>query len=176
MTKHRPLWIGLAALVLLPFVMRALGLSTNTASQIVCLAIAALGLNMLVGFTGLTSFGQKRLVRHRRLRRCDLPEALVRRAARGPILFSIAFVAVLSCLVGLLILRRRGVYFALLTLAFAALTYAVAFRLDRAHGRGGRARRPFSRRLLAGPASTTATSTTPSWPWSRSAFCTRCCA
>ena len=36
--KNRPLWIGLAALVVLPFAMRALGLSTNTASQIVCLA------------------------------------------------------------------------------------------------------------------------------------------
>ena len=45
-----------------------------------------------------------------------------------PILFSMAFVAVLSTVVGVLILRRRGVYFSLLTLALAALTYAVAFR------------------------------------------------
>ena len=57
MKKYQPLWIGVAALVVLPFAMRLLGLSTNTASQIVCLAIAVLGLNMLVGFTGLTSFG-----------------------------------------------------------------------------------------------------------------------
>ena len=37
-------------------------------------------------------------------------------------------VAVLSAFVGLLILRRRGVYFSLLTLALAALTYTIAFR------------------------------------------------
>ena len=55
--KYRPLLIGGLALIALPFVMRALGLSVNTASQMVTLAIAALGLNMLVGFTGLTSFG-----------------------------------------------------------------------------------------------------------------------
>ena len=33
-----------------------------------------------------------------------------------------------SSLIGFLVLRRRGVYFSLLTLAFSALTYAVAFR------------------------------------------------
>ena len=38
------------------------------------------------------------------------------------------FVAVLSTFVGVLILRRRGVYFSLLTLALAALTYTIAFR------------------------------------------------
>ena len=38
------------------------------------------------------------------------------------------FVALLSAVVGALILRRRGVYFSLLTLALAALTYAICFR------------------------------------------------
>ena len=45
-----------------------------------------------------------------------------------PLVFSVVFVAALSAAVGLLILRRRGVYFALLTLAFVALTYTIAFR------------------------------------------------
>src|SRR5450759_3239308 len=39
-----------------------------------------------------------------------------------------AVVVVASTIVGIIILRRRGVYFALLTLAFAALTYTIAFR------------------------------------------------
>ena len=38
------------------------------------------------------------------------------------------FVAALSAVVGALMLRRRGVYFALMTLALAALTYTIAFR------------------------------------------------
>jgi branched-chain amino acid transport system ATP-binding protein len=45
-----------------------------------------------------------------------------------PILLSMVVVTVLSTAVGILILRRRGVYFSLLTLALAALTYTVAFR------------------------------------------------
>jgi ABC-type branched-subunit amino acid transport system permease subunit len=45
-----------------------------------------------------------------------------------PILLSMVFVAALSTVVGFLILRRRGVYFSLLTLALAALTYTIAFR------------------------------------------------
>ena len=45
-----------------------------------------------------------------------------------PLLLSMVVVAVMSTVVGILILRRRGVYFSLLTLALAALTYTVAFR------------------------------------------------
>ena len=38
------------------------------------------------------------------------------------------FVAASSAIVGLIILRRRGVYFSLLTLALSALCYSIAFR------------------------------------------------
>src|SRR3546814_1279562 len=45
-----------------------------------------------------------------------------------PILLAMALVATLSTIVGILMLRRRGVYFALMTLALAALCYTIAFR------------------------------------------------
>jgi branched-chain amino acid transport system ATP-binding protein len=51
-STYRPLWIGGATLVVLPFAMQVLGLSVNTASAAVILAVAALGLNLLVGYTG----------------------------------------------------------------------------------------------------------------------------
>jgi branched-chain amino acid transport system ATP-binding protein/branched-chain amino acid transport system permease protein len=126
--KYRPLVIGAVALVLLPVVMRMLGLGTNSATQIVCFAVAALGLNMLVGFTGLHSFGHSAWFGIG-----AYAAAIAQRQWFGgqialPILFSIVVVAALSTVVGVLILRRRGVYFALLTLASVALTYAIAFR------------------------------------------------
>ena len=126
--KYRPLVIGAVALILLPFAMHVLGLATNSASQIVCFAIAALGLNMLVGFTGLHSFGHSAWFGIG-----AYAAAIAQRHWFGgqialPLLFSMVVVAALSTVVGLLILRRRGVYFALLTLAFVALTYAIAFR------------------------------------------------
>ena len=56
---HRllPLWLGGAALVLLPFALRAMGLTLDTATVVVILTMATLGLNLLVGTTGLVSFG-----------------------------------------------------------------------------------------------------------------------
>jgi ABC-type branched-subunit amino acid transport system ATPase component/ABC-type branched-subunit amino acid transport system permease subunit len=128
MNARRTLWIGLAALVLLPFAMRALGLSVNTATQMVTLAIAVLGLNLLVGFTGLTSFGHSAWFGIGAYAAAISQKHWFAGQIALPVLFSVAFVAVLSLAVGALILRRRGVYFALLTLAFVALTYTVAFR------------------------------------------------
>jgi branched-chain amino acid transport system ATP-binding protein len=126
--KFRPLVVGAVALVLLPFAMRMLGLGTNSASQIVCFAIAALGLNMLVGFTGLTSFGHSAWFGIGAYAAAIAQKHWFGGQIALPILFSLAFVAALSTVVGLLILRRRGVYFALLTLAFVALVYTIAFR------------------------------------------------
>jgi ABC-type branched-subunit amino acid transport system ATPase component/ABC-type branched-subunit amino acid transport system permease subunit len=126
--KHWPLWIGAISLVALPFAMPLLGLTVNTASVVVCLAIAALGLNLLVGYTGLTSFGHSAWFGIGGYAAALAQKHWFNGQIAVPILFSIAFVAVLSTVVGILILRRRGVYFSLLTLALAALTYAIAFR------------------------------------------------
>src|SRR5262249_32151706 len=128
LAKYRPLLIALVALIALPFAMRLLGLTVNTASMVVIFAIAALGLNLLVGYTGLTSFGHSAWfgITAYAAGLAQLhwfPNQIVL-----PILLSLAFIAALSFAVGFLILRRRGVYFSLLTLALSALTYTIAFR------------------------------------------------
>ncbi|HTO48733.1 MAG TPA: branched-chain amino acid ABC transporter ATP-binding protein/permease [Burkholderiales bacterium] len=126
--KYRALWIGAAVLVALPFVMRLSGLTVNTASVAVILSIAAVGLNLLVGYTGLTSFGHAAWFGIGAYAAAIAQKSSLHGEIFMPILISLAFVAVLSTAVGFLILRRRGVYFSLLTLALCALTYAVAFR------------------------------------------------
>ena len=55
--KYKPLWIVAASLVLLPLVFHGIGLTLDTATVVVILAMATMGLNMLVGYTGLVSFG-----------------------------------------------------------------------------------------------------------------------
>jgi branched-chain amino acid transport system ATP-binding protein len=127
-SKLRLLWVAAIALIALPFAMRVLGLTVNTASVVVCLAIAAMGLNLLVGYTGLTSFGQSAWFGIGAYAAALAQKHWFDGQLALPILFSIAFVAVLSTVVGILILRRRGVYFSLLTLALVALVYAIAFR------------------------------------------------
>ena len=56
-TKYRSLLIGATSLVLLPVAFQAIGLTLDAATVVVILAMAAMGLNLLVGYTGLVSFG-----------------------------------------------------------------------------------------------------------------------
>jgi len=126
--KYKPLALGIAGLAVLPVVMPAIGLTVNTASVVVILAIAAIGLNLLVGYTGLHSFGHSMWfgvgAYAAALAQLNwFPDQIIL-----PILFAMAFIAVAALVVGFLILRRKGVYFALLTLALVALSYTVAFR------------------------------------------------
>src|SRR5918998_780936 len=54
---HAPLLIAAVALAILPFVLDRIGLPLRSAIDVVVFAIACLGLNVLVGYTGLVSFG-----------------------------------------------------------------------------------------------------------------------
>uniref|UniRef100_UPI00259833D7 ABC transporter permease subunit n=1 Tax=uncultured Methylobacterium sp. TaxID=157278 RepID=UPI00259833D7 len=116
------------ALVALPFCLSALGLTLTSATDVVVFAVACMGLNILVGQTGLVSFGHGAFFGLGAYaaaigQRTFFPGTLL-----PPILFALAFVSVAAVLLGLLILRRRGVYFSLLTLALSALSFTVAFR------------------------------------------------
>ncbi|MEK9950600.1 MAG: ABC transporter, partial [Curvibacter sp.] len=127
-SKVRPLWVGAAALVLLPFVFQAIGLTLDAATVVVILALAAMGLNLLVGYTGLVSFGHAAWFGIGGYAAGLAQLHWFKNQMLLPMLFSILFTATLALLVGFLILRRRGVYFSLLTLALCALTFAIAFR------------------------------------------------
>src|ERR1035437_7105680 len=133
-SKYRPLLLAAISLVALPFVMHVLGLSVNTAAMVVILAVATMGLNMCVGYTGLVSFGHSIWFGIGAYAAGLIQLHWFRDQIWLPLLLSMIFVAVLSTAVGILILRRRGVYFSLLTLALAALTYTVAFRWSEVTG------------------------------------------
>src|SRR5438309_8969368 len=126
--KYRPLLLAALAVIALPFGLYALGLSLNTGTMVVILAIAAMGLNLCVGYTGLVSFGHGTWFGIG-----AYAAGLIQLHWFGgeiwlPLLLSMVSVALLSAAVGVIVLRRRGVYFSLLTLALAALTYTIAFR------------------------------------------------
>src|SRR3954467_6236513 len=52
-----PLFIAAIGLMLLPYLLLALGLTMTSASEVVIYATACMALNILVGHTGLVSFG-----------------------------------------------------------------------------------------------------------------------
>src|SRR5487761_2000948 len=127
-SKLQPLWIAAIGFVVLPLAMHVVGLTTDTASTVVILAIAAMGLNLCVGYSGLVSFGHGAWFGIGAYAAAILQRNWFGGEIWLPILLSMLIVAVLSTVAGILILRRRGVYFSLLTLALAALTYTVSFR------------------------------------------------
>lgn len=120
--------IAAVALAILPFGLDLAGLPLRSSIDVVIFAVACLGLNVLVGYTGLVSFGHGAWfglgAYAAALSQLHwFPNAFVL-----PLLFAILFVALASSLLGALILRRRGVYFSLLTLALTAMLFAIAYR------------------------------------------------
>jgi ABC-type branched-subunit amino acid transport system ATPase component/ABC-type branched-subunit amino acid transport system permease subunit len=116
------------SLALLPFVLDFVGLPLRSAIDVVAFAIACMGLNILVGNTGLVSFGHGAWFGLGAYAAALSQRYWFAGSVILPSLFAIAFVAVAAVLSGALILRRRGVYFSLLTLALTALLFAVGYR------------------------------------------------
>jgi len=99
------------------------------ASQVLIFGLFALGFNLLYGYTGLLSFGHAAYyglgaygtgIALAKLKLGSLWLGL----AAGPLLAVLGGAAI-----GFFCLRRRGIYFAMLTLAFAQLLYFIAFHL-----------------------------------------------
>jgi branched-chain amino acid transport system ATP-binding protein len=125
---RHPLLVLAAALVVLPFITTALGLPISIASEIALFALVGLGFNLLLGYTGLLSFGHGAFfglaAYAAALFQIHLaPESFVLAVA-----VAVALAALAGLVIGFLVLRRRGVYFSLLTLAFTAMVFYIVYR------------------------------------------------
>ncbi len=123
-----PLVIAAFALLALPFVMPRIGLGVTSATEVVIFAMACMALNILVGYTGLVSFGHGAWFGLAAYAAGMIQKELLPGHFALPVLAAVGLVALISFAFGALILRRKGVYFSLLTLALAAMFYAIAFR------------------------------------------------
>src|SRR3982075_3191649 len=108
-SKYRPLLIAALALMVLPFAMRLFGLTVNTASMVVILTIATMGLNLCVGYTGLVSFGHGAWFGIGAYAAGLIQRNWFNNDIFLPLLLAAVVVAVISTFVGIVILRRRGV-------------------------------------------------------------------
>ena len=128
MTSYRNLVVLAAALIVLPFLLLAVGLTTTSASEVAIFAMACMGLNLLAGYTGLVSFGHGAWFGTGAYAAALIALAMPGEQMLLPLLGAVLIVAVFAAGFGVLMLRRRGVYFSLMTLALSALGFAVAFR------------------------------------------------
>src|SRR6185295_3415786 len=105
-------------------------------TRIVILAIAAVSLNLIMGFGGMVSFGHAAYLGIGGyvvgiLAKEGINAGLV----QWPLALAVSGLFALG--VGALCLRTRGVYFIMITLAFAQMIYYVAIGLDRYGGDDG---------------------------------------
>jgi len=126
--RQHPILVLAAALAMLPLLMSTLGLTTALATELALFAMAGLGFNLLLGYTGLVSFGHGAFFGLAAYGAALLQIHITKGGAFIPVLFGTWFAALCGLAIGFLILRRRGVYFSLLTLAFTAMIFYVVFR------------------------------------------------
>ncbi len=130
MLKRRPyliLTLTAFGLILAPFLLPYLGFAPNTVNRILVWGLFGIGFDILFGFTGLLSFGQSAFygtggfVAAYLLTRAGFPHVVT------AILIGTVAAAVAGYLVGLLALRRTGIYFCMITIAIAEVFYFVEF-------------------------------------------------
>jgi branched-chain amino acid transport system permease protein len=130
MVRKRPLLVEAltaAGLIAAPFVLPHLGFSPTTINRILIWGLFGIGFDILFGFTGLLSFGQSAfygtggMVAAYLLTQMNFPYTI-------PAVFIGAIVAgVVGYLIGLIALRRTGIYFAMITVAIAEVFFFVEF-------------------------------------------------
>lgn len=128
----------LAGLVLLPLYSHLSGniFILTLFTRIIILALAAASLNLIMGFAGLMSFGHAAYLGIGGYAVGMLAQEGI---GSGFIQFPVALAAsaIFALVIGALSLRTRGVYFIMITLAFAQMAYYVASGLARYGGDDG---------------------------------------
>src|SRR6187401_659722 len=116
-----------AGLVAAPFVLPHLGFTPTTMNRVLVWGLFGIGFDILFGFTGLLSFGQSAffgtggMVAAYLLTVVNFPYVMISLAIGAIVAGLIGY------LVGLIALRRTGIYFAMITVAIAEVFYFVEF-------------------------------------------------
>jgi branched-chain amino acid transport system permease protein len=129
-TQNAIVW---ALLLTMPWWMNAVGGYTELAIRVVVLGLAAMALNFLLGFTGVLSFGHAAYFGLGAYGAAMTIKYLVPSTPLA-ILVGVAAGVVAAMIVGGLIIKRRGVYFAMVTIAFGQVFYFIAFRWNTVTG------------------------------------------
>ena len=104
--------------------------------KLLCFGLFACAFNLLIGYTGLLSFGHAAFfggagyVAGYALTTWGWPPALA-------LVVGTLAGAAIGLLMGLLAIRRQGIYFSMITLALAQMVYFVALRAPATHGEDG---------------------------------------
>lgn len=130
MLRQRPFLVeALTAIGLIaaPFVLPYLGFAPATINRILVWGLFGIGFDILFGFTGLLSFGQSAFFGTGGMVAAYLLTIAGFPSVWGALIIGMVAAAVVGYLVGLIALRRTGIYFAMITVAIAEVFYFVEF-------------------------------------------------
>jgi branched-chain amino acid transport system permease protein len=130
MIKQRPFLVETLTaigLILAPFILPHLGFAPNTVNRILVWGLFGIGFDILFGFTGLLSFGQSALYGTGGFVTAYLLTRTGFHHVVSALFIGMIAAAVVGYLVGLIALRRTGIYFAMITVAIAEVFYFVEF-------------------------------------------------
>ena len=122
-----------ALLLTMPWWMNAIGGYTELAIRVVVMGLAAMALNFLLGFTGVLSFGHAAYFGLGAYGAGMTIKYLAQSTPLG-ILVGVAVGTLAAMVIGALIVRLRGVYFAMVTIAFGQVFYFIVFRWNTVTG------------------------------------------
>ena len=112
-----------------PFWLPFFGGYTALAGQVLVFGLAAMSFNMLLGYTGVMSFGHAAYFGLGAYG-CGLFLKYVTPSTPLAIIAGTLLGGIAGTLFGLLLVRRRGVYFAMVTIAFGQVCFYIAYKWD----------------------------------------------
>jgi branched-chain amino acid transport system permease protein len=114
-------------LLTMPYWLDAVGGYTQLGSRVLIMALAAMSLNFLLGYTGVLSFGHAAYFGLGAYGMGLTIKYLLPSTFAGMAVGVLAGAAA-AAIIGLLIVHLRGIYFAMVTIAFAQVFYFIAYR------------------------------------------------
>ncbi|MBN3765147.1 branched-chain amino acid ABC transporter permease [Burkholderia sp. Ac-20365] len=122
----------LIGLIIAPFV----GAYPVFVMKVLCFALFAAAFNLLIGYTGLLSFGHAMFLAMAGYI-CGYAIQTLGLSPELGVIAGVAAATVLGLVVGLFAIRRQGIYFAMVTLALAQMVYFVFLQAPFTHGEDG---------------------------------------
>ena len=106
-------------LLIAPFILPHLGFALDTINRVLVIGFFGIGFDILFGFTGLLSFGQAAFFGTGGFVMAYLTTESIVPNVPIALILGTAAAAIVGALVGLIALRRTGIYFAMITVAIA---------------------------------------------------------
>src|SRR5262245_28294623 len=130
MLRQRPFLVEIltaVGLVAAPFVLPYFGFTPTTINRILVWGVFGIGFDILFGFTGLLSFGQSAFFGTGGMVAAYLLTVVNFPSVMAALIVGMIVAGIVGYLVGLIALRRTGIYFAMITVAIAEVFFFVEF-------------------------------------------------